>query len=533
MVAVQRGVLSSLVLLAAFCLLSLSFLPSPTVAQSYVPQFPEFTAANCGPDERFVQVGYRPADAKNTTLFPNNRSDESLGGYWSPTIPIYTYTTMFPSFTFGATLYQISVALNDNSGLLGPVAMRLGIYLMQTPENGKVIDFDFASLLGMTDVVTLYPSKAQTIFANLMKPVTLLAEGQYGLAIYVNNPIYIVGGKYESGYSGLPDMWYEFGGGYNDYQLWPAIEMYPGDQARPIGAVGCIDKNAFSQPNTTAFAFCAMVETYSREPMGNGNDNIVSITNTTRYSGVIEVSNTKATDDNGGGYPIVFMEGEVQQTYNAGSYFYPPIDISAFPFSYRRNHTQFFPNANDLLFPNASIPIDANGIVITTSRNQTNLYRLANSNDDQMIGSTGQTGIVSKIAFSSFIVKSADYLNQVITDCTIPHGYFYVPDPLNCPANSSYVAYGDVSLMDTDALEEDEEYQYLPPNMISFRYFKVFAPDASAYQLTYYTWANQVRKEEERKTLHAACAAYSHSRLSSLLSFSRRPRPLPCLCFSN
>ena len=417
----------------------------------------------------------------------------TLGGYWSPDTPVYVYVTPFPRFYYGATLYQLSAVLSDNSGLLGPVSMRMGIYLFQTPEKGTVIDFDFASLLGMTDSITLYPSAAQTVYANLVKPVTLLAEGLYGIAIYVNNPIYMIGGTYDKppGYSGLPDLYYEFGGGFNDYQLPPALEMYPGDQIRPVGGVGCLSKNAFSQPGTTAYAFCAMIETYSRAPAGNGNRDLVSITNTTRYSGVIEVNSTAVPGTNGQAFPIVFMEGEVQQTFNGGSAFYPPVDASAFPFYFRRNHTQFFPSASDWLYPNADIPLDTNGIVITTARNQTRLYRADNPLDNRTIGSTGQTGIVSKVYYSSFVVLPAAYLNQVITNCTIPKGTFYVPDVMTCPANSAFVAYGDTNLMDTDALEEDEEYQYMPPNMISFRLFKVFAPDASAYQLTYYTWANQ------------------------------------------
>ena len=482
MLAFRLAAFPRLALLAVLCLLP--FLPRLS-AQSYVPQFPQFTAASCRDDQTFVQLGYAPESAKNASIFPDNSPGTSLGTYWGPFTPVYVYTTPFTTFTFGATLYQITAALSDNSALQGPMSIRLGLYLFQTPEK-NVFDFNFASLLGMTDVITLYPSKEQVLYANLIKPVRLLSEGNYGVAIYANGPLYIVGGQRYSGFSALPE--YDFG--YNSYQLPPSMQMWDGDKAHPLGAVGCIDKNAYHQPNTTYYAFCALVETYLRQPAGNGNPYLSSMTNTTRYSGVIAVDNTKSQQNsNGLGYPIVFMEGEVQQSTNAGAFQYPPLGITAFPFRYSQNHTQFFPNATDLLYPNASIPIDGTGIVITTSRNQTNLYRTGVAND-QTIGSTGQTGIVTKTYFSSFIVLPAEYLDEVVTNCTLPIGYKYVPDYIACDPSAASVQFGDVSPMDTDPFEEDEEFQYLPPNLLSFRLFQVFTPDTTAYQLTYYTFSN-------------------------------------------
>ena len=490
MTALQLGALPRLALLSVLCLLP--FLPL-LVAQSYVPQFPAFTAASCAAGQTFVQVGYPPSSASNATLFPDNAPGTTLGTYWGPFTPIYVYTTPFTSFLFGSVLHQITMALSDNSALLGPVAIRLGLFLFQSPDK-NVFDFNFASLLGQTDVVTLYPSKAQTVYANLQTPVKLLDEGNYGIAIYANGPIFIVGGTRFSGFSALPD----FGAfGYNDYQLPPAVEMYDGDKARPVGAVGCIDANAYHQPNTTFYAFCALVETYTREPKGNGNEYLTSMTNTTRYSGVIGVDSTQPIYNNNGlgvGYAITSMEGEVQQSTNAGGYIYPPLGIQAFPFRYSRNHSQYFPGASDILYPNNTVPLDAAGIVITTARNQTNLYRLTASNGgyaNRTIGSTGQTGKVTTTYYSSFIVLPADpYLNEVITNCSYPIGSLYVPDVLTCASGSAAVQFGDVSTLDTDPLEEDEEYQYLPPNLLSFRYFQAFTPDTTAYQLTYYTYSN-------------------------------------------
>ena len=505
MAAFSLGALPRLTLLTLLCLLP--FLPF-LVAQSYVPQFPPFTAASCGPDQTFVQVGFPPYTAGNATLFPDNSPSTYLGTYWSPFLPVYVYTTPFTAFTFGATLHQITMALSDNSGLLGPVSVRLGLYLFQTPEK-NVFDFNFASLLGMTDVLTLYPSKAQVVYANLMTPVKLLDEGDYGIAIYANGPVYIVGGPRYSGFSALP----EFDFSYNDYQLPASIEMYDGDKARPVGAVGCIDKNAYHQPNTTFYAFCALVETYSREPKNNGDWFVSAMTNTTRYSGVIGVDSSRPIYNSEGlgvGYPIMSMEGEVQQSTNAGSFYYPPVGITAFPFRYSRNHTQYFPKASDILYPNSSIPIDKNGIVITTSKNQTNLY-FTNTSYDRTIGSTGQTGIVTTTYFSSFIALPAEYLNDVITNCTLPIGYQYVPDVYVCPSTAAWVQFGDVSPMDTDPMEEDEYFQFLYPNLLTFRTFQPFTPDTTAYQLTYYTYSNPEAIVHMRMGLFRTNTSYVNS----------------------
>ena len=127
-------------------------------------------------------------------------------------------------------------------------------------------------------------------------------------------------------------------------------------------------------PNQTVYAFCALIETYIRQPANNTSPKITSLTNVTRYTGIIAINNQTATKTPYGiGYPIVFMEGEVQVSMNAGATTYPPLGLNANPFTYRITHPAF-PNATDLLYPNMYIPLDPNGIVITTPRNQTNLF---------------------------------------------------------------------------------------------------------------------------------------------------------------
>ena len=275
--------------------------------------------------------------------------------------------------------------------------------------------------------------------------------------------------------------------------------MYPGDRRHPVAAVGCYDPNAWNIPGQTVYAFCGLIETYRRLPPPPPNYNPrtyypsqSALTNVTRYSGVISVNSSLAAAVKtayGMGQPIVFMEGEVQTTTNAGAEYYPPLGLASAVFTYRSSHP-VFPHARDLLYPNMSIPIDQDGVVISTSRNQTRLF-WTNVSIDSTIGQQGQNGVVTQTYFSSFLIFPKEYLDVVITNCNVPIGYDNQADVMTCPAGGPLrSAFGDIDPDDLDPLEEDEIYDYLPPNLISFRRFTVWTPDTTAYQLTYFSYQN-------------------------------------------
>ena len=222
--------------------------------------------------------------------------------------------------------------------------------------------------------------------------------------------------------------------------------------------------------------------------MHNTNPKIASLTNVTRYTGIIAVNNqTGIVTSYGTGFPIVFMEGEVQVTTNAGATIYPPLGLNAAPFTYRLQHPAF-PSATDLLYPSMPIPLDAQGIVITTPRNQTNLY-LTNVSIDSTIGQRREYG-TTNVYFSSFDIFPRSEMEDVILNCNVPLGYDYVPDAFQCEATSAPVQFGDVDLDDLNNIVDTENSDYLSANLISFRFFTVYTPDTTAYQLTYYSYAN-------------------------------------------
>ena len=238
------------------------------------------------------------------------------------------------------------------------------------------------------------------MYVNMQQPVILDSEGDYGMAIYTDSSLVIAGGAWGTGnfgYGQYPELVYM----YNDYSVPDGVLLYGNDKARPITATGCLDTSQFKQPNTTYYAFCALVETYKRQPANNTNPLITSLTNVTRYSGVIAVrNNITVRTDYGIGYPITYMEGEVQLSTNAGALVYPPLGLKATPFFYRSSKSSHFPDASDLIYPNASIPIDKSGIIITTARNQTNLF-YTNVSIDSTIGQRAESGI-TQTYFSSF-----------------------------------------------------------------------------------------------------------------------------------
>ena len=348
------------------------------------------------------------------------------------------------------------------------------------------------------------------MYANLLQPVILDSEGDYGMAIYTDSSLVIAGGGWNTGMFGLGQFPEQLNQLYNDYSAPDGVLIYEGDQARPLTATGCLDSSQFKQPNTTYYAFCALVETYKRQPANNTNPLITSLTNVTRYSGIIGVrNNVSVTNDYGTGYPITFMEGEVQLSTNAGALVYPPLGLRASPFFYRSTKSSLFPSASDLLYPNQSIPVDKSGILITTARNQTNLF-YTNVSIDQTIGQRDESGL-TKTYFSSFDLFPVDDIEQVLTQCNVPPGYDYYPDNFQCDGDAAPVSFGDVNLNDVDPVEEDVYDDRLPPNLISFRFFIPYTPDTTIYQLSYATDANPVAIVHMRMGLFTTNTSYVDS----------------------
>jgi hypothetical protein len=254
--------------------LLLSILPSPSVAmsgkyllfsillvllvvpgsfvwgQSYVPQFPAFKT--CPPNQRLVTVGYPNATNHTTFIYP-------VDSIWGSEFVYVTPFTLRGQNAFGTVLYQVSLAVGENRNHFLPTRFRIAIYLLQEAEK-KITGFNEASMIAQTDEITLYPSAAQVIYANLIKPVMLESEGDYGLGIWSDGYITLPGGRYGSGFTGIPQF-RDLSYGYNDYSAPEGTILYAGDKIRPIAATGCLDSSSFNQPNQTVYAFCALIET--------------------------------------------------------------------------------------------------------------------------------------------------------------------------------------------------------------------------------------------------------------------------------
>ena len=478
-------------------------------SQSYIPQPAPFSS--CPGGQTLLTLG----NMDSTRLLGASNAPHSSGGdtqYFS-----LTPFTLRGQSAFGVQIYQMAISLGDNSygyGLFHPVHMRLAIYLYQEAENNTE-SFDLATLVAQTDEITLYPSGGQILYANLLQPVILDSEGDYGMAVYADDVFQAALGEPGTGMYGL-GQFNDLSYGYNDYTAPEGVLLYPGDQAHSISATGCLDSSQFRQPNHTYYAFCALVESYQREPANNSNPLVTSLTNVTRYSGVIAVqSNVSVQTSYGTGYPITYMEGEVQVSSNAGAFVYPPLGLRATPFFYRSSASSsssssgLFSNASDLLYPNMSIPVDRSGILFTTTRNQSVLY-CTNVSVDSTIGQRGEAGTTNTY-FSSFDIFPADQLEQVITACNVPIGFQYYADNFQCAPDAAPVSFGDINLDDVDPVEQDTIMDRLPPNLISFRFFTAWTPNTTIYQLSYYTYTNLVAIIHLRMGLFATNTTYVNS----------------------
>ena len=170
-----------------------------------------------------------------------------------------------------------------------------------------------------------------------------------------------------------------------------------------------------------------------------------------------------------------------------------------------------------------SIPLDPQGIVITTPRNQTNLF-YTNVSIDSTIGQRQEYGVTDTY-FSSFDIFPRDAMEQVILNCNVPIGFDYVPDNFACEATAAPVMFGDIDLDDLNNILSTEDSDFLPANLISFRFFTVYTPDTTAWQLTYYSYANPEAIVHMRLGLFKTNTSYvdSYSALPEyqLLSFTK------------
>ena len=475
-------------------------------SQSYIPQPAPFSS--CASGQSLLTVG--STDVSDSSLFVTDSGIESSSSHQA----VYmTPFTLRGQNAFGVVLSQMAVHVYDSNSLQVPAHLRLAIYLYQEAQNSSQA-FDLAALVAQTDEITLYPSGEQTLYANLLQPVVLDSEGDYGLAIYSDSPLDLAGGPADTGVYGLgqfADMSY----GFNNYGVPQGVMIYGYGVRHPISATGCLDSSQFRQPNHTYYAFCALVESYQREPANNSNPLVTSLTNVTRYSGVIAVqSNVSVQTSYGTGYPITYMEGEVQVSSNAGAFVYPPLGLRATPFFYRSSASSsssssgLFSNASDLLYPNMSIPVDRSGILFTTTRNQSVLY-CTNVSVDSTIGQRGEAGTTNTY-FSSFDIFPADQLEQVITACNVPIGFQYYADNFQCAPDAAPVSWGDTDLV-YNMNSQDVTRDGLPPNLIAFRFFTAWTPNTTIYTLSYYTYANPIAVVHMRMGLFATNTSFVDS----------------------
>ena len=296
--------------------------------------------------------------------------------------------------------------------------------------------------------------------------------------------------------------------------------MYAGERTHPVAAYGCLDDSVLNQPNQQVYSFCAYIETYT--PARSRVDYTVTpATNVTHFSGLIAVSTSGAvTNAFGTGYPIVFAEGTMQVTTNAGLYYGgAELGLKAVSFTFVPNNSFASVASNLLYIVNDTLGnVDQKGVVFTTAAKTDILLRyLSNGGVDNSLSYIDSTGQKPIAKYSQFFVFPKEQLDSVLTQCNVPTNLDYKPDTFGCPAGSAPVSFGDVSLLDLDPYELDEQNDYQIPNFLTFRTFTANTPSTSVYQLQYLTLANP------EAIVHLRLGLFSTNSSALVASYSSTP----------
>ena len=446
-------------LLTALCL------SSPAAAQPYTP-IPA-SLASCPSGQTAVTLG-------STTLSPADGSFY-YGSLSNAQLLVLSINTTGLN---GATLSQLSLALGDNSRMAGPVQLTLGVYTYQLQPSSSPVT---GLLVAQTAEITVYPSSAQTLYASLLYPVTLMstAGSQYGLAVWTDG--YLVAGQhgYGSGYSG-----YSLSHAYGDYSMPTSLSLttYAG---AGMAASGCINPNEFSGGSSAVYAFCAYSASYS--PGQPNSIYSTAVSTVTSMTGLITVGKSSPTTTSfGTGYTVTGLSGSLTQSVSGSSAFNSP-SISVTPHFVQLGGSKLGSPSN-LLYLSGPAAVDSGGLSVTLDTGVQVLLQGSSSGAISFTASTPSAVATQSLYVSSAFVLTAETASSTSTSCLTSS---YVPDPpVACPAGQVPISYGNTN--PAYALNALSIFRSEVPqaNVIYFSPFLATAPSTVITTLSYYVLAN-------------------------------------------
>ena len=441
--------------------------------QAYVPLVSPVQASACGGTATQVKVGNDAAAQFSVVTLSST----------------LVYLSLYNNSAYGAQLNQLTLQLADNSNLRTVVHLRMGVYSAQTAvvvgDYGSSLQTAF-TLVAQTDEITLFPSAAQTLYANLQSPAALVLPGQYALAVSADAAFSVYGGGSSESYA-LYSQYYT----YIDVAL-PAMLTRSASLFGPVApfasqtaqaAVGCRDPAVTGSASSRYYGFCAVVEQYAVSTSSTDFTQ-AAVTSTYAFSGLLTASASATSTSFGSGLQVQSVVGALTLTSSSTFFDYPTLSTQQLQFTQLVGSNKVKGVApSNLVYPaGSSALLDSNGLALSvtcvdqclTSALELVLQWNPTTRQYQITNST--TSIPNSAVFVSNVtltpLTSASHSTE--GDCTVALPQVYAaPAVPACPAGSLAISLGDNSadLTGVDALEYD--YATVYGNTLYFYPFAV------------------------------------------------------------
>ena len=447
------------VLVAALLALSVS-------AQPYTPLVtPSNTAASCS-GSSLVSFGNDNAAAFTRMAIQTNNEGEM-------------YFSAYNATAIGATITQLSLALADNSALSSPTLLRLGLYSL--PSAGSTTS---ASLVGQTAEITLFPSGAGLLYANLLAP-TVLTGGLYAIGVFASSNFYVMGNGKNSSYYAYPNTY-----SYVEYSIPTTLSYVYSSTLYQFGAAayGCQGSGGSTVPaGSQAFSMCAYVESYQPSPSTSDYTQVSSTTVTT-ISGILITSSTSTSSSFGTGYSITGGSGSVSISRSGiYSYYEPGFATSIASFvPTTTNKINGVAPSNLLYTSGTAAAADTNGISFLTSAGvQYTLQWNAATSQYRLLNSSAGGSSPAATVYSNVVLTPTTSL-LAIPKCAPAPMVYTAPSVPSCPSGTLPIAFGDITADLVYSYYVTNGYSYVDGNSLYFRPF--YNQVANTQILSLSTW---------------------------------------------
>lgn len=435
-----------MLLCVVMCLLALA------TAQPYVPQPQPFTQCpeNAG---QVIHLG--------------NHDVTTLTDQFAMASASQLYPTIFNVTRPGTTIYQLSLGLPSNLLLTNLIHLRLGIfYQSQTIGNAQ------GKMLAQSDEITVYPSSAMVLYANLQQPIAL-AVGTYQAVLWADR-YFVTGGNEPE--SLTPNSGYMY---YTPYGMTDnPISYYSISGSRALAIHGCqSDADPFSGPGIVTYSICTSIQTIKPAADINNMKSQAS-TLSVQFSGLI-AADTTSTGTSATGTWITGRAARITliiTTASADQYDVPSKTQTLSLAAATSTRTQRF-------YPSATSVVDADGLVFNDIDGTQ--FTLRYVNGKYQLDSTAQT------IRGDYVSTTAIQVGQALT-CTWTTPY--VPDVQSCPSGSLAITLGDSERAWAGLTPANQgSWSIMPGNWFYFYRFTVNTPQTEMRQLTIVALDNSAR----------------------------------------